>query len=225
MQANRRSFLQGLVGRASLAGCAASLIATQPGCLGVVANLAHAVGADMIPAEYTELEDSTVAIVTVTEQSIYSQDPAARTLSDRVGEILLRKVDDVALVRQDQLMDWRDTNGWENTDFAEIGRGLKADQVIGIELHNLRLRDGATLYRGRSDAVVTVHDVETGNIVYRKEFDDFTYPVTTGQYTSETTEARFRKLYLGMLAQRIARCFHPWDKTDDFALDGMIASQ
>ena len=41
----------------------------------------------------------------------------------------------------------------------------------------------------------------------------------------ETTEARFRKLYLGMLAKRLAQRFHPYDASEMFALDGVIASQ
>ncbi|NND97475.1 MAG: hypothetical protein HKN47_09135, partial [Pirellulaceae bacterium] len=197
----------------------------QPGCLGVFANLMHAVGADQVPAEYKGLEDSSVAIVTVTNSSHYSDDTSARLLSRMVSDIVIKEVDDVSLVREDQIEQWRDLNGWDSVDFLSIGKGVKADKVLGIELTNLRLRDGATLYRGRADVSLSVIDVATGEVLYRRSLDEFTYPITAGQYTSETTESRFRKLYLSMLAKQIARSFHRWDMTDDFATDGIIASQ
>jgi hypothetical protein len=196
----------------------------QTGCL-QMATLMHAAGLDMIPAEFNGLEESTVAVVTVSDSSQYYNDVAARELSRRVSEILTREVKQIQLVRQDKIEQWRDVNGWDAVDFTEIGKGVEAQKVVGIELSNLRLRDGATLYRGRSDVVITVIDVETGNIDYSRALDEFTYPQVAGQYTSETTEVRFRKLYLEMLAQEIGRSFHPYDMTDRFAIDSAIASR
>ncbi|MFG0288409.1 MAG: hypothetical protein ACF8CQ_09545, partial [Rhodopirellula sp. JB044] len=96
---------------------------------------------------------------------------------------------------------------------------------LAIELTDMRLRDGATLYRGRAGVLLTVYDIAEKKVVFRKEIDEFTYPVNAGQYTSETTEPKFRKLFLGMLAQRIARVFHPYDFADTVALDGALASE
>ncbi|TWU43286.1 hypothetical protein Q31b_23240 [Novipirellula aureliae] len=206
----------------------ATLMLTQPGCLGIVSNLIHASGADKIPADYKdskELEDCRLAIVTLADNSEYSDNISARLLSRYVGDILIKELDDVRLVREDEIADWRDSHGWDTVDFAEIGKGVKADKVIGIELRNLTLRDGPTLYRGRSDVSLAVIDVASGDVLYRTDLDQFTYPVTTGQYTSETNETRFRKLYLGMLAKQIGRSFHPYDFSDTIAIDGTIASQ
>ena len=201
------------------------MLTTQPGCLGLVANLVHAVGGDKIPAEYEGLEGSKVAVVTITDSSQYSDDASARILSRKLGEIITREIKEVRLVREDQIEQWRDTNGWDAIDFLSIGRGVEAEKVIGIELGGLRLRDGATLYRGRANVMVTVMDVKTGDIVYQRDLEEFTYPVNAGQYTSETNDSRFRKLYLTMLAQKIARIFYPYDLSETFALDGAIASQ
>ena len=201
-----------------------TILFTQAGCLGLYSNLMHAVGADKVPAEYEGLEDSRLAIVTVTDGSQYSNDASARILSRRIGEILLKEVDDVTLVREDLIEQWRDSNGWDSIDFVAIGKGVKADKLLGIELTNLRLRDGATLYRGRADAIISVVDVATGEILYRRELDEFTFPTSAGQYTSETTEPKFRKLYLHMLAKQISRSFYPWDFNETIAIDGAIAS-
>lgn len=200
------------------------LVATTSGCT-LLANVMYVMGADQIPPEYEGLDESKVAIVTASDSSNYSDDAAARQLSRMIGDILLKQVDDLSLVREDQIEQWRDTNGWDSTDFISIGRGVKADKVLAIELTNLRLREGATLYRGRADATVSVIDVASGDVQYRKSIEEFTYPISAGQSTSETTEKRFRRLYLGMLSKQVARSFHSWDMTEDFANDGIIASQ
>ena len=196
----------------------------QAGCT-PLATMMHAVGVDMIPAEYEGLEDSTVAVITLTDSSQYSNDVTSRELSRFVGEILTKKVKKIQLVREDKVEQWRDVNGWDSLDFDTIGQGVGAQKVIGIELANLRLRDGATLYRGRADVVINVIDAETGNIDYTRTLDEFTYPHVAGQYTSETTESKFRKLYLKMLAEEIGRSFHRYDLTDRIAADSRIASQ
>ncbi|QDT06601.1 hypothetical protein K227x_50120 [Rubripirellula lacrimiformis] len=206
-------------------GCITISAIFQSGCLGLASNLMHAVGMDMIPAEYEGFEDAAVAIVTVTDGSQYSNDIASRDLSRRVGEVLTRKVKKIQLVRDDLIEQWRDTNGWDSLDFQSIGKGVNAKQVLAIELNGLRLRDGATLFQGSADVSIKVIDVETGNVVYSRSLDEYTYPSMTGQHTSETTETRFRKLYLSMLANEIGRSFHPYDLNERIALDSKIASQ
>lgn len=214
-----------LVSRLPMIGMTSVLLLCASGCMGAFANLYHAAGLDKLPAEYEGLKKSHVAIVTITDSSLYSDDAAARTLSRRVGELLLKEVKEMTLVREDQIEQWRDTNGWDSIDFLSIGKGVKADKVVGIELTNMQLRDGATLYRGRADIMVTVTDTKTGNVLYKKELDEFTYPISSGQYTSETTESKFQKLYLSMLAKQIARMFHPYDFAETIATDAAIASQ
>lgn len=222
---SRRHFANRLFSRFACVASASALVAAQTGCLGIASNLMHAVGMDLIPAEYEDLNQSTIAIVTVTDSSQYSNDVASRELSRRVGEVLTKKGKDVQLVRDDLIDQWRDTNGWDSIDYAAIGAGVQAEKVLAIELFDLRLRDGATLYRGRADVTIKVIDVKTGNVAYTKSLDEYTFPTSTGQHTSETSENRFRKLYLSMLANEIGRSFHPYDINERVAIDTAIASQ
>ena len=67
-------------------------------------------------------------------------------------------------------------------------------------------------------------DVATGEAVFTKSLEEYRYPTMAGQHTSETTESRFRKLYLQTLAEEIGRSFHPYDMSDRFAADSRIAS-
>lgn len=198
---------------------------TQAGCVGLVANLVHTVRGDKVAAEFEGLKNQRVAVITVSDNSIFENDPAARMLGREVGEILEVEVDGLQLVREDEIAAWRDNNGWDQLDFVTIGRGVKADKVVAIELIGLKLRDGATLYRGQVTANTTVYDVATGSKEFRRSLDDYSYPVTGGQYTSETTEKRFRKVFLAVLSDQIARYFHAYDYRDSVALDAALINQ
>ena len=201
------------------------VLLSQAGCLGMAANLMNVVKGHTVKAEFEGLESQRVAVVTLTDSSQYSDDASARILSRLVSEILLREVKDIELVREDEVQQWRDRNGWDAIEFIDIGKGVKADKVVAIEMTDLRLRDGATLYRGRAAVTTTVYDVKSGKTEFRKHLDEFTYPETAGQYTSETTEARFRTLYLSVLAARISRWFHSYDYSDTVAMDATIITQ
>jgi len=200
-----------------------TLLLTQPGCLGLLSNLMHAAGANKVPAAYEGLEKSRVAVVTITENGQFGDDVAARILGRNVSQWLQQEVHGIDLVREDKIANWRDTHGWDHIEYQEIGRGVDADKVLAIEVTDLKLRDGATLYRGTANVRIAVIDAKSGKELYGADIDEFTYPTTAGVYTNETTETRFRKLYLGILAKRIARRFYPYDPRDDFALDSIIA--
>ncbi|WP_164101809.1 hypothetical protein [Candidatus Laterigemmans baculatus] len=198
---------------------------SQTGCIQFVANMIHAVHGDNVPAEYEGLADKKVAVITITDTSQYSNDISARMLTRYVSEILKTEVKGIKLVREDEVEQWRDTQGWEAIDYVALGRGVKADKVVSIELTDLRLREGQTMYRGHAGATITVHDVASGSREFRRTLDDYTYPVTAGLFTTETTEDKFRRVYLDMLGQRIARYFHPYDFRDGVADDAKIVHQ
>lgn len=214
-QPSRRRFL-------AAAGLSLGLVGGTTGCT-ILANLGHAVGADQIPPEYAGLADSRVAVVALTDASHYSDDKAARFLARQVGQVLQANVKKVRLVREDEISKYRDENGYDETDFVAIGEALEADKVIGIQVGNMTLLDGQSLYRGRSDVIVQVFDPKTNELLFSRDLDEYTYPESAGQHVSETTETKFQKLYLTVLAERIGRMFHPYDFSDTVALDGRIA--
>ena len=211
--------------RLAIATCLAAIALCQSGCLGLASQVMRVAGMNLIPAEYDGLNKSTVAIVTMTDSSQYTNDSAARELSRRVGTVLTNECKDVTLVREDLVQQYRDVHGYESNDFVEIGKEVKADKVLIIEMTDLSLRDGATLFQGSADIHLQVVDVETGQSVYSSDIDQYTFPKSTGQHTSETTEKRFSKLYLKMLSEEIGRRFRPFDPTETVAQDVLIASQ
>lgn len=202
----------------------AGLLATQPGCIPFVANLIHAVKGNDVPADFDGLEEKKVAVVTVTDSSAYTDDTAARILNRYVSETLLDKVKKIQLVREDEVDSWRDTQGTNRIDYVALGRGVQCDKVVAIEMTNLRLRDGQTMYRGHADVTVIVHDVASNSVEFRRTLEDYTYPAAAAIPITETDESRFRRLYLEMLGQRIARHFHPYDFRDGWAADARIVN-
>ena len=210
--------------RRLLTTVAGVLSLTQAGCIQFAANMVNAIRGDAVPAEYEGLKDQRVAVYTITDTGKYTEDVAARLLTRKVSEVLLDKVKDVRLVRETEIGQWRDTQGYNEIDAVNLGRGVKADKVLSIELMRLRLLDGQTMYRGHADVTLSVYDVESGSLEFRRSLEDYTYPAMAGLPVTESSEERFRRLYLDMLAERVARHFFPYDFRDSVAADAKIAS-
>ena len=58
-----------------------------------------------------------------------------------------------------------------------------------------------------------------GLVVFERELDDFTFPENGGHHTADTTEARFRRLFLHQLALKVSRNFYAYDFVEDFGPD------
>jgi hypothetical protein len=216
--ANRRLFVSSL--SAALLVSTASM--TSTGCM-LAANLMHAAGMDLIPAEYEGFEEASVAVVVLTETARPGDDPVARELTRRVSQELLKHVKKIEISREDKVADWWDRNGWDSTEFQALGREVAADRVLVIEVANLTLKDGPTMYRGVSDLHLQVFEVESGNKVYQRTIGEFAYPKMAGQHSNETTEKKFRTIYLTVLAAEIGRSFRRYDQNETVALDSKIA--
>ncbi len=69
-----------------------------------------------------------------------------------------------------------------------------------------------TLYKGRADISVAVFDVaQGGSVVYRKNFVEYEFPKLDGPSVVDTTEAKFRILFLTIVSKQIGALFYPHD--------------
>jgi hypothetical protein len=110
------------------------------------------------------------------------------------------------------------------SDLSMIGSRLNADYVVAINISNLKLKDGQTLYKGSSTTDVSVYEVANGSSpVFRKSLPDFVFP-QTGVPITDTDEATFQRFYLAEVARRLARVFYPYDPSVDVAADASSAS-
>ena len=113
---------------------------------------------------------------------------------------------------------WTDENTWE--EYTEVGKAMKADMVVGIDLESFSLFQGQTLYQGKANATIRVYDCqERGKMVFEKELPQAIYPPNSAVPTSERTEAEFRREFVAVLADQIARHFYAHDPYADVAQD------
>ena len=126
-------------------------------------------------AQYDGLQDHRVAVVCLSDSSMY-----AGQLSQSVERLLATHVPDIETVPQVDVYGWLDANDWNELDFAQLGKGVDAEFVVAIELDSFRLYDGMTMYKGRADVVVSVHDVaKKGEVVFRTSSFQFEFPNST----------------------------------------------
>jgi hypothetical protein len=193
------------------------------GCIGLTAQLMYWVkGGPKVDAEFDGLKGKRVAVVCVDASSGFSPHSVGSLLERAVAMNLREKVDKIDLVPPDAVADWIDTNDWDQADYREIGKGVKADLVLAIDLTNVTLHEGLTLYKGRADVAVSVYDMtQEGKRVFHRELPEFAYPQNGARHSTELSESRFRQLFIAMLAQQISRYFHAYQFEDDFARDAM----
>ncbi len=204
--------------------CLSLTIVSSAGCANYIANLIYAWRGDNTPAEYPGCKGKKIAIVCGTERGL-SNDANATLLTRYVAKLMGEHVKDATIIDQEKVEKWLDSRGWRETDYEEIGKGVGADKVVSIDLRNLTLRDGMTLYKGRADISVTVYDVaEEGKVVFRKTFPNYEYPTLDGPSVIDTTEARFQVLFLTVVSKRIATLFYDADPKEQFALDAISSS-
>lgn len=202
--------------------CIAGVIAfftAIPGCgpLATVAWLIH--GPEMIPAEFDGLKGKRVAVVCLDANSLSGPGGEADAVGKAVTMLLTKNVPDIRMVRQNEVADWLDTHGSDITDYRDVGRGVKADMVVGIDLLAFNLHEGKTLLKGRSKVGVKVYDMKKGGeLVYEAAPKEIAWPKDGARHVTENEEG-FRTVFIGMLAERIARDFYSVELATSFSDD------
>jgi hypothetical protein len=173
-----------------------------------------------VPAEFAGLKGKHVAVVCrpIVELE-FSDAGSARDLATLVEGQIERNVRRVRVIGQQEVARWLDENNW--VDYPTLGKSLDADYVVGIDLERFRLHEGSTLYRGRASATVRAYDVATGEVAFERRYDDFTFPADNAIPAADRSESQFRAMFLQMLGQKIARCFHAYESREVFAEDSL----
>jgi len=197
----------------------ASLSAALTGC-GPIATIAWLIhGPEMIPAEFNGLKGKRVAVVCLDAKSLSGPGGEADTIAKAVALALAKNVPEIHLVRQNEVADWLDSHGDDVTDYRDVGRGVKADMVVGIDLLAFNLHEGQTLLKGRAKVGVKVYDMKNGGeLVYESAPKEIAWPENGARHVTEN-EANFRTVFIGTLAERIARDFYPVELAENFSID------
>ena len=169
------------------------LLLATTGC-GLSAQLLYWVqGGHKINAEFSGLEGRRVAVVCVSNDSSYGPSSVSSMLGRSVSRLLEENIDDIDIVHTDEIADWIDNHDWDEMDYREIGRGVKAEMVVAIDVDGLSLYEGRTLYKGRADVTVSVYELdEDEQVVFRRSIPEFMFPHNGARHATEMSESRFR---------------------------------
>jgi hypothetical protein len=204
--------------------CCALLIAVpvlicSGGCA-ILYQLAYGDG-PKIEARYKGLSGRRVAVVCLMNPTTYGEGTTSTMVAEQVAQILRDNVEEIDVVRQDDVTDWLDTNNWEDTDYVEVGRGVKADMVVAIDIDAFSLHKSQTLLQGHAEVTTTVYDItRDGKEVFRTTDPDFTFPTTHAVPTMTAKTESFRRTFILLLAENIANNFYDYDMQSTFARDG-----
>lgn len=189
------------------------------GC-GLLAHSLYVIKGNKVKPVYDGLRNQRVAVVCMATSPAAGPHSPSGMIAREVSMILVKNVDAVQLVRQDEIADWIDRNQWDEIDYLALGRGVKADRVIALDLESFRLREGKTLFKGRATVTTTVYDLTAGEkIAYQATAHDFLFPQNGARHATETTEASFRRMYVRALGRHLAKAFYAYDLQEDFAYD------
>jgi len=171
------------------------------------------------PAEFKELKGKKTAVVCRPLAELqYSSSGAPQRLSTMVGALLKTKIKKLELTSPAKIETWTDEHEWEK--FTEVGKAMKSDYVVGMEIEEFKLYQGQTIYQGRARVKVTVHDMnQDGEVVYEKSIPEIVYPPQGGVPTSEKSEEEFRRQFIGVVAEQVGRLFYGYDHRKDVAID------
>lgn len=194
-----------------------------PGCVGLASQMLYVLHGIRAPAEYDGLEGKRVAVVCLCNTSAYGTGAEASILAKQVEMHLKREVRKIELVPQSEIEDWIDNNGWNELDYREVGRGVKANQVLAIDLNMRGLYEAQTLYKGRAEVTMTVYDLENkGEVAYRSTLPEVVFPTTGMYYTTDVKESTFRNAFLQYLGQTVAKRFYAYETKEDYGRDAAL---
>lgn len=195
---------------------------SSTGCITLISNLLWVFKGDLAPAEFKELQEKRVAVV-VTTDAAGTIDASSVVMSRQIATLLAKHGKKIDVVNPEEVD--RAVSDVGANDVTRIGSRVKADYVIEVNIRDLKLKEGPTLYRGVCDCSLAAYKVADGDhVVFSKEFPQFAYPMTGGVAITETNDATFRGMYLSILANRVARNFYSYDPTTDVGLDAAASS-
>lgn len=201
----------------SLAICFVGIMLTA-GCA-LLPSIAYMIKPEDVPAEFDALAGQRVAVICRAASLNYADPTVGREVSVRVGQLLAKHCKKVQIIDERELADWVDKHDWH--DFREVGKALKADMVVGIDLERCELKQGSTLLQGNADVKIAVYDIKKNMRVWEKRPETIRFP-NMPISSSDRREDDFRRQFLSVLSERIAQHFYAHDSRVNFASDSTV---
>ena len=208
-----------LVARSLFVVYLGALLVASGGCATGIATALYVLRGNMVPAEYEGLKEQRVVVVCRAPASMPLElATVPKDLARQISNKLSVNVKKVVVVEQQEVDAWMDENSWD--DFKEVGRALKADQVVAVDLMSFSTDLDHTLLQGKAEYSLHVYDMtNNGAVVFEKYPKPSQFPPNTAYSTLEKQKHVFRREYIAILADEIGRHFYPYDANASFALD------
>ena len=221
---SRARYVQGV--RAKLGLVLLSLtIAFNGGCTSALVTAMYMIKGNVVDPEYKGLANKKVAVVCrpVVQLSFANTNGGKidADIARELGDKLKANIRKVKIVNPQTVEEWTDAHEW--TNYKEIGEGVQADMVVGIDLQDFQLYAGQTLFQGKAKATVKVYDMKDGGrVVYTKHMPQAVYPPNAGRSTTEMQPDQFRREFIEVLAEEVGRLFYAHDTKLDYARDTAV---
>ncbi len=178
-------------------------------------------GGNVVPAECEALEDQRVVVVCRPPSSNeYRHAGAARNIGKLVSQKLAANVKNIEIVSHSEVDNWVDEQDWDN--YKELGRAVKAERVVYIELDNFDLYKGTTLYQGDAEINVTVYDMASPNqSVWERNIGQILFPRNSGIPSADKPVQQFKRQFEEIVSEQIAIHFYKHNPNAAFALDAV----
>lgn len=178
-------------------------------------------GGNVVPAQCEALNEKRVVVVCRPPASSgFSHAGASRQLARAISGLLRENVPHVDMVDPRDVDKWLDES--DTGDYKDLGRAVKADRVVLIELENFELNKGRTLYQGNADVTLTVYNMEDrGEIVWDKQLGQMLFPHNAPIPAQDKPIQQFQREFVEILAGRIAVYFYEHDPNANFAQDSL----
>ena len=195
-----------------------AITATAGGCASGLAAAVWLIKGPNIDAEFDVLREKKVAVVCrPMDFSQYRNPTVPKDIARGVGKLVMLNVPKIEVLDQRKVDEWMDNNTWD--EYLEVGKALGADLVLGVDLESFSIYEAQTLYRGKANVNITVVDCNTGEVIVEKPLPQSIYPPNAVKTTDEMQESEFRREFVRVLNDQIARHFYAHDPRADFAAD------
>jgi hypothetical protein len=196
-----------------------ALIVSLGGCRSLITTAAILVKGTDADADCKELHGKKVVVVCRPVATLAFGNPSvAADLAKQVSILLRTNVPKITVIDQQKVAQWTDSHDW--SEYPEVGKAVGADMVVGIDLQDFSLRQGQTLYQGRAGLMVNVYDcAKSKEPIFERSLPRVVYPPNTGIPSSDLPENEFRRKFVQVLANQIARHFYSHDPHADVTQD------
>jgi hypothetical protein len=198
---------------------ALTAVCLSGGCRSAIATALYFFRGNEVAPEYKGLKGKTVAVVCRQPAGLdYASSGVGADIVREMSKLLQEKVSKIKVVDAQKINKWCDENNWE--DYAEVGKAFNADLVVGVELERFSVYQAQTLYQGKANATLRVYDCKDGGkVLFEKILPQTVYPPNAFIQTSDIQETQFRREFIGVLADQIARHFYSHDPYADLGQD------